>query len=147
MQAQTLFSKCACGRLRPHIFSSAQPAERGRVQDKDKSCQRVSRAKIIFRHFSTAFTWHKVCSPFLEGSDVRLVRKQESRGTKRDKLNGTNRAEFAVFRRISLTFADFRFSWEVQHFGGADFRRKPQETADFRRNPFVPFSLSLLIPP
>ena len=71
----------------------------------------------------------------------------DSRGIKRDKLNGTNGAEFAVFRRISLTFADFRFSWELQHFGGADFRRKPQETADFRRNPFVPFSLSLLVPP
>ena len=48
-------------------------------------------------------------------------------------------------------------SWELQHFGGADFRRNPQETADFRRNPqetadfrrnpFVPFSLSLSIPP
>ena len=73
---------------------------------------------------------------------------------KRDKLNGTNGAEFAVFHRF---FADFRFSWELQHFGGADFRRKPQETADFRRkpqetaefcrNPFVPFSLSLLVPP
>ena len=70
-----------------------------------------------------------------------------SRGIERDKLNGTNRAEFAVFRRFSLNFAAFRFSWELQHFGGADFRRKPQETADFRRNPFVPFSLSLLIPP
>ena len=34
---------------------------------------------------------------------------------------------------------------EAQIF--ADFRRKPQETADFRRNPFVPFSLSLLSPP
>ena len=60
-------------------------------------------------------------------------------------------------RSFSLIFADFRFSWELQHFGGADFRRKPQETADFRRNPqetadfrrnpFVPFSLSLLVPP
>ena len=67
-----------------------------------------------------------------------------SRGIKRDKLNGTNRAEFAVF------FADVcRFSLflELQHFKGADFCRKPQETADSRRNPFVPFSLSLLIPP
>ena len=61
------------------------------------------------------------------------------------------------FRWFSQIFADFRFSWELQHFGGADFRRKPQETADFhrkpqetvdfRRNPFVPFSLSLLVPP
>ena len=80
-----------------------------------------------------------------------------SSGIKRDKLNGTNGPKFAVFRRFSLIFADFRFSWELQHFGGADFRRKPQETADFRRkpqkpadfrrNPFVPFSLSLLVPP
>ena len=72
--------------------------------------------------------------------------------TKRDKC-----ARFAVFRWFSQIFADFRFSWELQHFGGADFRRKPpetadfrrkpQETADFRRNPFVPFSLSLLVPP
>ena len=67
---------------------------------------------------------------------------------------GTNGAKFAVFRRFSLIFVDFRFSWEIQHFGSADFRRKPQEnadfsqkTADFRRNRFVPFSLSLLIPP
>ena len=72
-------------------------------------------------------------------------------GSKRDKLNWTNRAEF--FRRFSLIFADFCASWESQHFGGADFRRKPQETADFRRKPqetadfrrnlFVPFGLSL----
>ena len=49
---------------------------------------------------------------------------------------------------LSQIFADFRFSWELQHFGkNADFRRKPQETADFCRNPFVPFSLSLLVPP
>ena len=67
-----------------------------------------------------------------------------SRGIKRDKLNGTNGAEFAVFSQI---FADLCFSWGLQHFGGADFRRRPQETAEFRRNPFVPFSLSLLIPP
>ena len=44
-------------------------------------------------------------------------------------------------------FADFRFSWEWQHLGSADFRRKPQETADFRGNRLVPFSLSLLIRP
>ena len=46
---------------------------------------------------------------------------------------------------------------EASQFGGADFRRRPQEAADScrkpqetaasRRNPFVPFSLSLLIPP
>ena len=33
---------------------------------------------------------------------------------------------------------------EAQIFA-ADFRRKPQETADFRRKRFVPFSLSLVI--
>ena len=80
-----------------------------------------------------------------------------SRGIKRDKLNGTNRAELAVFRRFSLIFADFcgfslslgiialrrrRFSQKT-----ADFRRKPQKTADFCRNRFVPFSLSLLVRP
>ena len=80
-----------------------------------------------------------------------------SEGNKRDKLKWTNAQDsqfFADFRRFLLIF---RFSWELQHFGGADFRRKPQETADFRRkpqetadfrrNPFVPFSLSLLVPP
>ena len=70
-----------------------------------------------------------------------------SRGINRNKLKGTNGAKFTVFRRFSLIFADFRFSWELQHIGGAGNRRKPQETADFRRKPFVPFSLSLLIPP
>ena len=55
------------------------------------------------------------------------------KGNRRDKLNGTNRAEFAVFHRSSLILTDFRFSWKAQHFGGADFCRKPQETADFRR--------------
>ena len=34
---------------------------------------------------------------------------------------------FAVFCRFSLIFADFRFSWELQHFGGADFRSKSKE--------------------
>ena len=37
----------------------------------------------------------------------------ESRGNKRDKLNGTNGAKFAVFRRFSLIFADFRVPWEL----------------------------------
>ena len=50
----------------------------------------------------------------------------------RDKLKGTNGTK--VFFFFLLIFADFRFSWKL-HFGGADFRRKPQETADFRRNP------------
>ena len=51
------------------------------------------------------------------------------------------------FSQIFADFCRFHFSWELQQFGGADFRRKPQETTDFRRNRFVPFSLSLLIPP
>ena len=75
------------------------------------------------------------------------TKDKNSGGIKRDKLKGTNGAKFAVFRRFWLIFADFRFSWELQHFGSADFRRKPQEPADFCRNRFVPFSLSLLIPP
>ena len=50
----------------------------------------------------------------------------ESRGIKRAKLKGTNGAKFAVF--FSQIFTDFRFSWELQHFGSADFRRKPQGT-------------------
>ena len=77
-----------------------------------------------------------------------------SRGIKRDKLQGTSGAKFAVFRTFSLIFVDFRFSWKLQHCGSAEFsqktagnRRFSQETADFCRNPFVPFSLSLLIPP
>ena len=63
----------------------------------------------------------------------------------RDKLKGTNGAKFAVFRAFPGNFKAFqgrRFSQQT-----ADFRRKRQETADFCRNPFVPFSLSLLIPP
>ena len=66
----------------------------------------------------------------------------ESFPTRWVKLNGTNRAEFAVFAdfcRFSLflgiiAFRRRRFSQET-----ADFRRKPQKTADFRRNRFVPF--------
>ena len=42
-------------------------------------------------------------------------------------LKGTNEAKFAVF------FAAFRLSWHLQHLGGADFCRKPQETVAFRR--------------
>ena len=71
-----------------------------------------------------------------------------SSGIKRDKLKGTNGAKFAVFRRLSLIFADFRFSWKLQHVGSPDFtenRRFSQKRAENCRNPFVPFSLSLLI--
>ena len=75
-----------------------------------------------------------------------------SNSIKRDKVDGTTVAEFAVFCSFSLIFADFRCAWRFQHLGGAAFRRKPQETADFCRklqeitefcsNPFVPFSFS-----
>ena len=35
-------------------------------------------------------------------------------------------------RRSLLLFADFRISYKLQlHLGGADFCRKPQETAEF----------------
>ena len=73
-----------------------------------------------------------------------------SQGIKRDKLKGTNGAKFAVFfRRFSLIFADFRFSWESQHFGRADNRRSWESQhlgrADFRRKPQIfAVSLSLL---
>ena len=80
----------------------------------------------------------------------------KSRGSKRDNLHGTNGAEFAVLFYLFFFLQIFVFSWELQHFGGADFRRKPQETADFcrkpqetadsRRNPFVPFTFSLVMP-
>ena len=53
-------------------------------------------------------------------------------------------------RRFSLIFADFRRnSLELQHFGGADFCRKPQETAENRRKPqiFAETRLSHLVCP
>ena len=74
---------------------------------------------------------------------------------KRDKLKGTNGAKFAVFRWCSQIFGFFGASQNLKHFGSALRRklqvsagiRRPQETAEFQRNPFVPLSLSLLIPP
>ena len=62
-----------------------------------------------------------------------------SRGTKRDKLNGTNRAEFAVFRRFSLIFADFRFSLGITALQKifAENRRKPQIFTENRRKPLI----------
>ena len=53
-----------------------------------------------------------------------------SRRIDRDKLNGTNGVELAVSRRVLLIF---RFSWDLQHFGGADFCRKPQILAENRK--------------
>ena len=61
---------------------------------------------------------------------------------KRDKLNETNRGEFAVFfRRFSLLFADFF----AEFLGITALRRRgfsqkiSRISADFRRSPFVPF--------
>ena len=77
----------------------------------------------------------------------------KSGGTKRDKLKGTNARNsqfFADFRRFLLIFA-FPGNYsilEAQIF--AENRRKPQifaENRRFCRNPFVLFSLSLLVPP
>ena len=79
-----------------------------------------------------------------EGGGEQNARKKarnHSRGLKRDKLHGTNRAEFQVLRRFLQIF---RFSWEFQHVGGADFAencRKPQMFG----NPLIQFSFALLI--
>ena len=57
------------------------------------------------------------------------------------------RTFFADFRRFLLIFA-FPGNYSIlgaQIFAGN--RRISQQTADFCRNPFVPFSLSLLVPP
>ena len=66
-----------------------------------------------------------------------------SGGIRRDKLNGTNGAVFffADFRRFLLIFT---FFLEIIALWRCRFS---QETAEFCRNPFVPFSLFLLIPP
>ena len=59
-----------------------------------------------------------------------------SREIKSDKLHQTNWAKFAISSQIfSLIFADCRFSQELQYFGGADFRRRPQDAADFQGKP------------
>ena len=78
----------------------------------------------------------------------------KSRGIKRDKLNGTNRAKFAVFRRFSLIFADFLFFWGITALRRRRFSQKTagnrtfsQETADFRRNPFVPLVKACAVRP
>ena len=46
--------------------------------------------------------------------------------------------ERMYFHRFSQVFADFRFSWELPHFGGADFRRKPQDFRRFSQKPVCP---------
>ena len=48
------------------------------------------------------------------------------------------------YGKLKVTAAAKDYGFERRsfgHFGGADLRRKPLETADFRRNRFVPFSL------
>ena len=57
------------------------------------------------------------------------------------RIADTNFTDTRIFLMGSTAFRRRRFS---QNFEGN--RRFPQETADFRRNPFFPFSLSLLIP-
>ena len=64
---------------------------------------------------------------------ARLKFSSEAENFKRDCLFFKIRdgAKFAVFfRRFSQIFADFRFSWELQYFGGRDFCRKPQMFAE-----------------
>ena len=80
---------------------------------------------------SSAFEKIPTCS-LNASSEGRAVKmhlvgsEPDSRVIKRDKLKGTTGAKFAVFfYRFSLIFADFRFSWELQHLGGAEFHRKP----------------------
>ena len=77
------------------------------------------------------------------------IQRNISRGIKRDKLNGTNRAEFAVFRRFLQIFAfpgNYSIS-EAQIF--AENRRKPQIFAGNRRKPqiFAETGLSHLVCP
>ena len=100
---------------------------------------------------SKNYVWHISGSEILHFFNLGSFTQGELKGTN---WMGQTEPNSQFFRRFSLIFADFRFSWELQHFRGADFRRKPhetadfrrkaQETADFRRNPFVPFGLSLL---
>ena len=81
----------------------------------------------------------------LDGRNGRFKKRtracRNSRGIKRDKLNGTSRAEFAAFRRFSLIFADFRFSWGIYSTSGAQIfaenRRKPQIFAETRLSHLV----------
>ena len=61
------------------------------------------------------------------------------------KIQGTNykgqrEPNSQFLRRSSLISADFRFSWELQHFGGANFRTKlqePQIVTENRRKPQI----------
>ena len=65
----------------------------------------------------------------------------------RDQPQGRNGGKFAVSLFCRFWWRILFCSWNLQHLGGADFHRKPQETAESCRNLFAPCSLSLLIPP
>ena len=89
------------------------------------------RSVTLARPYSASTHW---CTLHDQLSDELIILRHtdEREFSRRTKRKGTNGAKFAVFfRRFSLIFADFRFSWEFRHFGVADFRRKPQETKDF----------------
>ena len=122
-------------------------SERGRVLR--GVLRRGSKKGLSRRHLEGRNT------PFREYDPLRVRPGYEIRnmsgGIKMDTLKGTN-------DRNSQFFADFRFYWELQYSGGADSprnrSRKPQNLAEnrskpqfFLRDPFVPFSLSLLVPP
>ena len=70
---------------------------------------------------------------------------------KRETAKGRNRTRNAHFRRFLQIFADFRLALQIKGFGSRRFaqktagnRRSSQETADFCRNRFLPFVVSLL---
>ena len=77
------------------------------------------------------------CSNFLCRWDANVsaeaTMEWNQRGLKGTNSKGQTEPNPHLFGRFSLIFADFRISWEVQHFGGADFRRKPQTFAETRR--------------
>ena len=68
--------------------------------------------------------WRAICTTVLNGNQ-----KGQTKWDKPSRIRSFSQifAEFCWFR--------FFFFWKWQHFGGADFCRKPHETADFRRKP------------
>ena len=76
---------------------------------------------------------------------------QKAAQVKGNQKGQTQRDKQSQIRRFFAGFLQFfAFPWNYSMSEAqktADFRGKPQETADFCRNPFVPLSLSLLIPP
>ena len=114
---------------------------RPRIVDTDIDCGR----HFCGHHFRDSYEWW--CSrsprPVIHWED-------KSRGIKRDKLNGTNGANSQFFSQIFADFCRFLFLVGIlQHFGGADFRRKPQIFAENRRKPqiFAENRLSHLVCP